>query len=165
MNRKEIKKEYLVFLEEAKKDKDLNKALVKSWKKRTPKKLDEMVHSEHEEAFDKIDCLDCGNCCKTTSPVFTDKDINRISKHLRIKPTDFFNTYLKIDEDNDQVLKKSPCAFLQDDNSCQVYDVRPKACREYPHTDRKKFHQILDLSLENTVICPAVAEIFKSIRE
>ncbi len=31
----------------------------------------------------------------------------------------------------------SPCPFLGDDNYCSVYEARPKACREYPHTDRK----------------------------
>ena len=35
-----------------------------------------------ENEFKKTDCLDCGNCCKTTSPIFTDKDIERISKYV-----------------------------------------------------------------------------------
>ncbi len=40
-----------------------------------------------------------------------------------------------------------------------IYDVRPKACREFPHTDRKKFHQIADLTLKNVAICPAAYNI------
>jgi Fe-S-cluster containining protein len=86
-------------------------------------------------------------------------DIKRISKSLGIKSVNFVAKYLKIDEDNDYVLKSSPCAFLSEDNTCSIYEVRPLACREYPHTDRKNMYQILDLTSENMLICPAVAEI------
>ena len=68
-------------------------------------------------------------------------------------------TYLRMDEEGDYVLQKSPCAFLGTDNYCSIYDIRPLACREYPHTDRKNIHQILDLTLKNTEVCPAVADI------
>lgn len=46
--------------------------------------------------------------------------------------------YLRVDEDNDKVFKSMPCPFLGEDNLCSIYDIRPKACREFPHTDRKK---------------------------
>ncbi len=45
----------------------------------------------HDKEFAKTDCLDCGNCCKTTSPIFTEKDIERISKHLKMKVVDFID--------------------------------------------------------------------------
>ena len=63
-----------------------------------PKVLDGLIHSKHNEVFECINCLECANCCKTTGPLFTDKDINRISKHLRIKPSKFTDKYLKIDD-------------------------------------------------------------------
>jgi Fe-S-cluster containining protein len=68
-----------------------------------------------------------------------------------------------MDEDSDYVLKQSPCTFLGIDNKCSIYEYRPLACREYPHTDRKNMHQILDLTLKNTEICPAVARIVEEI--
>jgi Fe-S-cluster containining protein len=48
---------------------------------------------------------------------------------------------------------------LESDNACSIYEDRPKACREYPHTDRVKQAQILDLTAKNALICPAVGEI------
>jgi len=72
-----------------------------------------------------------------------------------MKPSDFETKYLRIDEDNDKVLQNLPCFFLNEDNTCSIYDVRPKACREYPHTDRKKVYQINNLTIKNTIICPA----------
>ena len=125
-------------------------------KRKPPKNLDYLVQEIHDEVFQKIDCLACANCCKTTGPLFTEKDIERISKHLKMKPADFENKFLRVDEDQDKVLQNLPCWFLNADNTCSIYEVRPKACREFPHTDRKKFYQINHLTIKNAVICPAV---------
>lgn len=72
-----------------------------------------------------------------------------------MKPADFEHQYLKTDEDNDKVLQQLPCPFLNEDNTCYIYEVRPKACREFPHTDRQKVYQINHLTIKNTLICPA----------
>jgi Fe-S-cluster containining protein len=125
--------------------------------------LDREVHKLHDEAFEQIDCLQCANCCKTTGPLLTQKDIERIARHFRVKPGVFVEKYLQIDEDSDYVFKSMPCSFLGDDNYCDIYDVRPKACREYPHTDRTNQQGILNLTRKNALICPAVALIFKEI--
>ncbi len=134
-------------------------------KARKPKKLDEAFERLHQEVFDDTDCLSCANCCKTTSPIFTDADIERIARHLRMRPADLIARYLHLDEDRHYVLNSSPCTFLGYDNYCSIYEVRPKACREYPHTDRRRMHQILDLTLANTQVCPAVAEIVERLQK
>lgn len=119
----------------------------------------------HDEEFRKTDCLKCANCCKTTGPLFTDKDVDRISKHFRMKTKQFVNQYLRIDEDNDYVLQSVPCTFLGADNYCSIYEVRPKACREFPHTDRNKFQQISNLTLKNVAICPAAFNIVEEMKK
>jgi uncharacterized protein len=128
------------------------------------KDLDNIFHNLHEEVFAKTDCLQCANCCKTTSPIFRDVDIDRIAKHLGMRPSLFTEKYLHIDEDQDWVLNSVPCAFLDTDNYCKIYDVRPKACREYPHTDRKNMAQVIDLTYQNSMVCPAVAEMAAKIK-
>jgi len=87
-------------------------------RKKTPKNLDAIMEKLHEDEFKKTDCLQCANCCKTTSPIFTKKDIERISKAFRIKTRQFIDTHLHMDEDQDYVLNTSPCTFLAADNSC-----------------------------------------------
>ena len=141
-----------------------NEQFFKSLKKVKPKVLDKLVHHLHDEVFECTDCLDCANCCTTTGPLFTDKDISRISKYLRIKPSEFVAKYLRIDEDRDYVLKSLPCTFLGTDNYCSIYNVRPKACREFPHTDRIKQHQLLKLTKKNMEVCPAVFTIIEKLR-
>ncbi len=142
-----------------------NKKFFNLLKKKTPKHLDTIMQELHDTEFEKTDCLTCANCCKTTGPLFTDKDVARISKHLRIKEQKFIETYLRVDEDNDFVLKLVPCAFLGADNYCSIYDIRPKACREFPHTNRKKFQQISDLTLQNVAICPAAFNIVEAMKK
>ena|SRR5258706_10508296 len=129
-----------------------NKSFLQRLKKIDSRKVDEAFHETHEEVFREIDCLTCANCCKTTSPIFYPTDIDRVAKFLRMKPGLFVEKYLKIDSDNDYVLKSSPCPFLDADNYCSVYEGRPKACREYPHTNRKKMVQIMDLTYKNTLV-------------
>ena len=129
-----------------------------------PKVLDKIINSTHETVFKGINCLECANCCKTTSPLFTDKDIQRISKFLKIKPSIFVEKYLALDDDNDYVLKSLPCVFLNNNNECRIYKVRPKACRNYPHTDRVKQYQLLKLTQKNIEICPAVSQIIERIK-
>lgn len=154
-------KEKLQIAEKVKKE---NKALVKQLKKTKPKNLDDKVHQLHDEAFEKIDCLACANCCKTTSPIFYERDIDRLAKHLKMRPSAFIEQYLHKDEVGDYVLNEAPCPFLDYENYCMVYDSRPTACREYPHTNRKRFYQLLDLSLKNTEICPAVVDVFEGLK-
>ena len=137
---------------------------VKKLKNKKPKNLDDLVHELNEEAFAKFNCLDCANCCKTIGPRLIDKDIERLAKHLKMKISDFTEKYILTDEDGDFVFREHPCPFLLSDNYCMVYESRPKACREYPHTDRKRFYQILELSHKNCETCPVVYEIFEELK-
>lgn len=141
-----------------------NKKFFTKLRSKPPKNLDYMMQEMHQDEFERTDCLSCANCCKTTGPLFTDKDIQRISKHFRMKEFDFIKTYLRIDEDRDYVLQQTPCTFLGADNYCSIYEVRPKACREFPHTDRKKFQQISKLTLENVKMCPAAFNIVEEMK-
>jgi Fe-S-cluster containining protein len=134
-------------------------ALFKGLNRQTPHDLDRVIHGLHEEVFAKTDCLNCANCCKTTGPLWSERDKERVAKHLRLKTGEFESAYLRLDEDGDWVLQQLPCPFLEADNACAIYEIRPKACREYPHTDRAKQAQILDLTQKNALICPAVGEI------
>ena len=142
-----------------------NKSFFAKLKKKPPKQLDYLMQELHDVEFSRTDCLECANCCKTTSPIFTDKDVERIAKHFKMKIYDFTTQFLKVDEDNFFVLKQVPCTFLDEDNSCSIYDVRPKACRKYPHTNRKKIQQISNLTLNNIAICPAVFNIVEEMKK
>lgn len=156
-------KNLLLRLQQARQSGSELKTFLQKLGKKPPRDLDEVVREAHAEVFREVDCLQCANCCKTTSPIFRMVDIERLAKFLRVKPAELISNYLRVDEDNDYVLRSSPCVFLDEDNYCRVYEARPGACREYPHTDRKKFHQITALTWRNTQICPAAGEVVRKI--
>ena len=143
--------------------KTLYRKLFAKLRKRRSAQDDALINEVHDLVFSNINCLECANCCKTHSPIILQKDIERISKHLNIKQNEFVSKYLLFDEDGDWVFHTVPCPFLQTDNKCSIYEVRPKACQEYPHTNRKKIYQIAELTLVNAEICPAVLPILNSI--
>ncbi|HAL95326.1 MAG TPA: zinc/iron-chelating domain-containing protein [Chitinophagaceae bacterium] len=108
----------------------------------------------HEEAFNKVDCLSCANCCKNYSPRFKTPDIKRISKLLGLREGVFIEIYLKEDEDGDFVLQTAPCPFLGSDNFCSIYEDRPSDCRRFPYTDEDVLIKRASLTIKNSSFCP-----------
>lgn len=108
----------------------------------------------HEAAFEKFDCLHCGNCCRNYSPRFKTPDIKRIARHLRLRESVFIDTYLRLDEDGDYVTKSTPCPFLGADNKCSIYDQRPSDCHRFPYTDEDVFIKRKNITLKNVTFCP-----------
>lgn len=146
------------------KAKNENKKFLDKLKKSAPKNLDEVTNQFHDEVFEQINCLDCGNCCTTTGPLLLNKDIDRLAKSLKLKPSVFATIYLKIDEEQDYVFKQIPCVFLDENNYCSVYANRPNACREFPHTQQRNILQKLKITYLNSTICPAVALVVEKLK-
>jgi len=142
-----------------------NRLYFKKLKKQKSGLVDQLMRRFHEEVFEEIDCLLCSNCCRGTGPLIKERDISRLSRSMKMKPGKFTETYLKIDEDGDYVFNRMPCPFILDDNFCMVYQDRPAACREYPHTDCISFKKYSPQMLENTRICPAVFLVFEKMKE
>lgn len=141
------------------------KRLFNRLKSKKTNRLDKVFHDLHHEAFEHMDCLTCANCCKSLGPRLFRLDIDRLAKHLNMKSSTFEKEYTRIDEDGDYVFKQSPCPFLEEDNKCRIYEYRPKACREYPHTDRKNMIQILDVTIKNAGLCPPVYSIIEELKK
>lgn len=158
-----LKEEYRKYLELAVSRRKENKRTIQKLKRLKSSQVNSMFHSLHHEAFEIFDCLECANCCSNVGPRIADTDINRISRSLKVKPSEFVNTYLTIDEDKDYIMKSMPCPFLLHDNYCSIYEIRPKACKGYPHTDHLKMSGILNLTLRNAESCPAVCWIFEKL--
>ena len=119
----------------------------------------------HEEAFEKVDCLKCANCCKNYSPRFKTPDVKRISRHLKLKESVFIETYLKVDEEGDYVARTTPCPFLGDDNYCQIYEERPSDCHRFPYTDEDVLIKRQPLTLKNSTFCPITYYVLEKLIE
>lgn len=156
--------EYRKLIQQAQSRSAENKKFLDRLKKLKPNDLDRHTHRLHDEAFEQIDCLKCANCCSSTGPLLLAKDIERLARALRIKPSAFAEQYLREDEDGDQVFQSMPCPFLGADHYCSVYEHRPNACREYPHTQQRDVLKKLKITWHNSMICPAVAEVLEGLK-
>ena len=88
----------------------------------------------------RFSCQRSGNCCKSHGRYefvyLADQDVQAIAAHLGLAESTFRRrhcaqdggyTILKITEPD--------CPFLEADNSCSIYPVRPKQCATWPFWD------------------------------
>ena len=154
---------YNTWQTEAQKKKKENKSFLE--KSKRIRGIENQLPDLHEEAFSKINCLNCANCCKTISPRFKTPDIVRISKFLGMKQSEMIEKYLRLDSDGDYVVKKLPCPFLGTDSFCSIYEARPRDCEKYPYTDSREFFEYTNTTFQNSTICPAVYYVLERLKK
>jgi uncharacterized protein len=143
------------------KQKQFKNFLARADKNKVLKQLPQL----HEEAFEKINCLDCAACCRNYSPRFKTPDVKRISRHLGMKEGTFIETYLRVDEEGDFVVRSTPCPFLGSDNYCSIYEVRPSDCARFPYTDEDVIIRRQQLTLKNATFCPITYYVLDQLEE
>lgn len=98
-----------------------------------------------------FDCTACGKCCKTKGQVYmTPEEHAKAADLLSMSKQEFVQQYAShtlVDETNgdlwvrllDQSITSTPttsdhhgCIFLNEDNTCQIYEARPIQCSTYP---------------------------------
>jgi len=145
--------------------KERHKKVIKRLSKhKSKKKVDSAAGHIHHQVFSKVDCLECANCCTSIPPLLTETDIKRIAKSLGMNAGEFKTQYVIFDDDDDMVMNETPCPFLGEGNKCSIYEIRPKACRQYPHTNHE-FSKHYDLHLANAQYCPAVFHILERLEK
>ncbi len=126
--------------------------------------LDSVFSIQHDLVFKNMDCLTCANCCRNYSPIIEPEEIPKLLSVLKIDTSYLFDKLIEMDEDGDFVFQSQPCPLLNlETNKCQIYDQRPRACAEYPHTNMKKIKNHLSLLEKNIDICPAANSILENV--
>jgi len=128
------------------------------------KEIDSIVHELNQKISSKIDCISCGNCCKKIQPTLSNKDIDQLSKSLKINTEAFKERYLEEDEGDEKIFKQIPCPFLND-NKCTQYETRPKDCVSFPHLHKNDFVFRLIGVIKNSSICPIVFNVYEELKK
>ena len=127
--------------------------------------MDAIVHRLYRTISEQIDCRRCANCCKVVSPLLQPDECNRLAEHLCVPTKQFIRDYLVEAKDDDGYLfKPGDCPFLKDD-SCSIYDIRPKDCRSYPHLHKDEFVFRVTQAFSNTYVCPIVYNVFEALKK
>lgn len=109
-----------------------------------------MTHPDFPYAFDPRGCESCGGHCCTgeSGNIWVSRsEIEEISAFLEMESDEFLNQYVKkvwykytlkemqIGENN------FACVFFDmEKQSCSIYAVRPKQCRDFPFWDHFRIH-------------------------
>ena len=153
----------LTLLKKNKKQKKQLLSFLRGLTHRKVKKLDEKAITLNKEAFSKVDCLQCANCCKTMHPTWKKAEVKRVAGHFGMSYQEYFDKYLVL-EDGDIMNRKAPCQHLEKDNTCRIYDIRPADCKGYPHTQNKGFKlYISGTHIQNMDYCPITVYVVEGI--
>jgi Fe-S-cluster containining protein len=87
-----------------------------------------------QDIEEQIDCTICANCCREATVKLAERDVDKLARFLRIKPSQFLRDYAQETEDEGIILKRisTGCIFL-DGTMCSVYEARPHNCENFPH--------------------------------
>ena len=97
--------------------------------------------------------------------LFSGETTMKVLASLGMKEGDFKDTYLRTDDDGDNVLKEMPCAFLGADNYCTIYDMRPSDCARFPYMDDDFMLKRQPLALKNISFCPITYYVIEKLIE
>ena len=118
---------------------------------------------------EQIDCTACANCCKVATAKVSERDVERLARHLRISRERFVKDYTVESEEEGRILRRSDeagCVFL-DGRECTVYEARPDTCRRFPHLVRgegsiaSRMWQLVD----RACYCPIVYNSLEAFKE
>ena len=113
------------------------------WDERIILKMDIVAKNDDEqsllvlrrEMLSRFQCQKSGNCCRCPGVVYaTAQEISSMASLLDHSSIEFREKYVVKRKGWDVIADQEhrPNCFLKKDNTCEVYDGRPKACRTYP---------------------------------
>jgi Fe-S-cluster containining protein len=108
----------------------------------------------------EIDCTACANCCRVATAKVTERDVDRLARHFRVKPQRILDDYCQESEEEGLILqrtKEKGCVFLEG-NECTVYEARPESCQRFPHLVRGNGSILSRMweMVDRAVYCPIV---------
>ncbi len=130
------------------------------------KAVDRLVFEIAERVWKRIDCTTCGNCCRVVVPTLSEKDVERLARHLGMTNAHFVSKYLQRaerTEDHPWIMRERPCPFLKG-NLCSVREHRPANCRDYPYLDKPDFTFRTLSMIGRLSECPAVFEVWEELK-
>lgn len=127
-------------------------------------KIDELVAALNNTISPAINCLQCGNCCKSLMINVTENEVKTVSNYLQISRQDFYNTYVEKGSSM-MVINTIPCHFLQSNNACSIYPQRFSGCKEFPAMHIPKFTKRLFTTFMHYGRCPIIYNVVEALKE
>ncbi len=128
--------------------------------------MDKKVQELNAIIEPQIDCLKCGNCCKTLMINVTKEECILVAKVLTMTVDEFKQTHIETSaEETYMVMNKMPCSFLQRDNCCSIYQNRFNECREFPQLKNPNFKSRTFSTMMHFGRCPIVYNVIQGLKK
>ena len=131
-----------------------------------PDEIDRRVFETTRRVWAGIDCTSCANCCRQVKPSFSEEEIERLARRLKVERQRFIDEYIErteVGSKNPWQTRTTPCPFLKG-NHCSVYDDRPADCSGYPYLYQPGFASRTIAMLERSSTCPIVYEVIEDLK-
>ncbi len=120
-----------------------------------------MAHKVFYEEGLRFECTQCGNCCRIHGEYayvyLLQKDLVAMAAHLELDPREFFDRYCSLEEGWIVLRMDDPaCPFLDEQNRCCVYPVRPKQCATWPFWEENLVRETWNGSVKEC--CPGIGK-------
>lgn len=92
--------------------------------------------SQIYESIPSGDCVGCGSCCHESVPL-TFFELMRVDEYLKENGLSKELAHGVVHYYFNELTRRDSCPFLNDDNRCRIYDVRPLTCRVYGHMTKE----------------------------
>ena len=130
---------------------------------------DRILRRIAEDIQEQIDCTACANCCRVATVRLSERDIERLARHLRIPAARFLTDYTVESANEGRILRRDAetgCVFLSG-NECTIYEARPDICQKFPHLVRgqgsiaSRMWELID----RACYCPIVYNSLEAFKE
>jgi Fe-S-cluster containining protein len=121
-----------------------------------------------QDVQEQIDCTVCANCCRVATTTLQERDVERLSKYLRLPRQRFLDQYTEISPEEGLILKRNEdgCVFLEG-NLCTIYEARPSTCVDFPHLVRgagSLVHRMWQM-IDRACYCPIVYNALERFKD
>ncbi len=140
-----------------------NNAFINHLKQQDSATIDAKVFALNDIITPQINCLQCGNCCKTLMINVTDTEADNLANHLEINRQNFDTKYLEKGTHH-MVVNTIPCTFLED-KTCTIYQHRFSGCREFPALHLPNFTSRLFTTFMHYNRCPIIYNVVEELKK
>ena len=126
--------------------------------------IDLQVAALNESITPTINCLDCGNCCKSLMIVVAEKEAAEVARYIGTNKNNFEDRFVENGANGMMLLNKIPCHFLGGDNACSIYPHRFNGCREFPALHIPGFTNRLFTIFMHYDRCPIIYNVVEQLK-
>lgn len=128
--------------------------------------LDDLMFKLQAEITPQIDCLACGNCCKSLLINVEPDETEAPAQQLNMSTANFEERFIEKGNSGQMLVNTIPCHFLHpQNNACAIYETRFSGCRQFPALDVPNLQQRFFTVFMHYGRCPIIFNVMEAMKK